>query len=353
MGALGPRRIITSDASFTPPPPYKIVDNEYSILDKTDLVMIDAIGTGFSHAVGEAKDKDFWNVDSDIESFARFIRQYINENGRWNSPKYLMGESYGTTRSAGVVDYLQSYKEGMFFNGLILVSMATDLELLFDDIPGYHWPTIFKLPTFTAVAWYHKMLPNPPEKIAPLLDEVRTFALGEYMNALAQGNNLPDTVRETVIAKLHNYTGLSVDYLNNADMCVSMTQFANELLRERRETVGILDGRFSGVSFDPLEKNAGYDPLDPANTHAFAAAFLDYLRHDLKFNLDKTYVFDADAFYVWDYRHKIDGAGMPQPIVDTGVNLAHAMGFNPNLRVMVLQGIYDMGSDLLATEYMV
>ncbi len=177
MGVLGPRRILTNDATVTPPPPYKTVDNEFSILDKTDLVMIDPVGTGFSKAVGEAKDKDFWSVDADIESVSRFIRQYITDNGRWNSPKYLLGESYGTTRSAGVVDYLQ-VKEGMAFNGVILVSMATDLELPFsaDGVPGNERALPYVLPTYTAVAWYHKVLPDPPAELAPLLREARAFA---------------------------------------------------------------------------------------------------------------------------------------------------------------------------------
>lgn len=352
MGALGPERIVTVDAAPTPPPPYKIVGNDSSILDKTDLVMIDPVGTGFSRAIGEAKDKDFWGVDPDIESVARFIRQYITENGRWNSSKYLLGESYGTTRSAGVVDWLQ-VNAGMVFNGVILVSMATDLELLFDDIPGYHWPSLFALPTFTAVAWYHKRLPDPPAALAPLLDDVRTFALGEYASALAQGNNLPLTARQAVIEKLHRYTGLSLDYLDRADLHVSLAQFANELLRDRRDTVGFLDARFVGVNADPLGKNAEYDPMDAATTAAFCAAFLNYLRRDLKFSPEKTYVLDANVFNDWDYRHKVAGAAMPQPMVNTGVDLAHAMGFNPNLRVLVLQGIYDLGSVLLASEYMV
>ncbi|MCX6554710.1 MAG: hypothetical protein NTZ12_06810 [Candidatus Aminicenantes bacterium] len=352
MGALGPRRIVTVNAAPTPPPPYRIVDNEFSILDKTDLVMIDPVSTGFSRAIGEAKDKDFWSVDADIESVSRFIRQYISENGRWNSPKYLLGESYGTTRSAGVVDYLQC-KGSMFFNGVILVSMATDLELVFDDIPGYHWPSQFALPTYTAVAWYQKMLPDPPDEIAPLLSEVRTFALGEYANALAQGDNLPVSARKAIIEKLHRYTGLSVDYLDKADMRVATAQFAIELLRERRDTIGFLDARFVGVNFDPLAKNAEYDSMDAAINSAFNAAFLDYLHRDLKSNLDKTYVLDANVWNTWDYRHKISESGIPQPMVNTGIDLAHAMGFNPNLRVLVLQGMYDLGTTFLGTEYMV
>jgi carboxypeptidase C (cathepsin A) len=352
MGALGPKRIVTCDTCFIPPPPYRVVENEFSILDKTDIVMIDAIGTGFSHAVGEAENKDFWSVDPDIESFARFIRQYITDNGRWNSPKYLLGESYGTTRSAGVVDYLQC-RESMSFNGVIHVSMATDLELLLDDIPGYHWPSVFSLPTYTAISWYHKMLPDPPSDITKLLQEVRGFALREYSNALAQGNDLPVSDRKAILEKLHRYTGLSIDYLDKANLRVPVAQFANELMREHGETVGMLDGRFLGVNFDRLGKTAEYDPMDAATTSAFVASFLDYLHRDLKFSPDRTYIFDASAFAVWDYRHKTANAELPQPIVNTGIDLAHAMGFNPNLRVLVLQGTYDLGSVALATEYMI
>ena len=171
MGALGPKRIVVSDAEPTPPPPYRLVDNASSILDKTDLVMIDPVGTGISRAVGGAKEKDFWGVDPDIDSVARFIRQWVTENGRWNSPKYLLGESYGTTRSAGVVEALQS-RYGMSFNGVILVSVALDLEAIFNG-PGNDRPFPLFLPTYAATAWYHKLLPSRPEKLEPFLDEVR------------------------------------------------------------------------------------------------------------------------------------------------------------------------------------
>ncbi len=268
MGSLGPKRILTNDPSFIPPPPYKVVDNIYSILDKTDLIMIDAVGTGISVVAGESKDKDFWSVDSDIESFARFIRQYITENGRWNSPKYLLGESYGTTRSAGIVDYLQR-NEGMSFNGVILVSVATDLGMVFDDSQGYDFGALFTLPTYTAVAWYHKVLPDPPSDMSQLLKEVSDFALGEYSKALAQGNNLADSVRSKIIDKLHLYTGISKDYIDKSNLRIPSAQFANQLLNEHQEAIGFLDARFSGVSFDPLDKTSKYDPADAATLGAF------------------------------------------------------------------------------------
>jgi carboxypeptidase C (cathepsin A) len=182
---------------------------------------------------------------------------------------------------------------------------------------------------------------------------VRTFAFQEYSNAIDKGNNLPESERKAIIDKLHRYTGLSVEYLESADMRVIEPQFANELMRDRRKTVGSLDARFLGVNFDPLGKNIEYDPMDAAITPAFAAAFLDYLHRDLNFGQGKTYVLDADVWKIWDYRHKIADAWIAQPMVNTGLDLAHAMGFNPSLKVMVLQGIYDMGSPFLATEYMV
>jgi carboxypeptidase C (cathepsin A) len=357
MGALGPKRVVTLDAISTPPPPYTIVENESSLLDKTDLVMIDPVGTGFSKAVGEAKEADFWGVDRDIESIASFIKQYVTENGRWNSPKYLLGESYGTTRSAGVVDYLQT-RGSMSFNGVIMVSLATDLDAILDSLldggARYHLITFpLYIPSYAAVAWYHKVLSDRPAKLEPFLEEARSFALGQYARALALGNQLPKAERKAVVEKLHRFTGLSAEYLEMSDLQVGITPFVVELLRERRETVGQLDARFTGVSFDPLGEKATYDPMDSSTTPAFVAAFQDYLHRELNFGQGKTYIVQAEAWKSWDYRHKIEGSEIPQPMVNTGVDLAHAMGFNPNLKVLVLQGIFDLGTPLLATEYMV
>jgi carboxypeptidase C (cathepsin A) len=242
----------------------------------------------------------------------------------------------------------------MAFNGVVLVSTATDLELPFSDyIPGNLRSGPFLLPTYTAIAWYHNTLPDRPAELEPLLREVRAFALAEYAHALAQGNNLPEVDRKATIDKLHRYTGLSIDYLDKADLRVTLPQFTKELRRGDRELVGRFDARFLGVAFDPLGKDAEYDPADAATNAAFAAAFLDYLHRDLKFGQGRTYRLDADVWRSWDYKHEIEGAEMPQLVVNTGVDLARAMGFNPNLRVLVLQGIYDLATPFLATEYMV
>jgi carboxypeptidase C (cathepsin A) len=351
MGALGPRRIVTTDAGPTPPAPYRVVDNAYSILDKTDLVMIDPVGTGLSHAVGEAKDKDFWGVDPDIDSISRFIKQYVSDNNRWNSPKFLLGESYGTTRSAGIVDRLQT-RENMAFNGVILVSVALDLEALF-AWPGNDRPYALILPSFAAVAAYHHVLPHPPAKLEPFLDEARKFALGEYTTALLKGDSLPDQERDAVAEKLHDFTGLSADFIKKAKLRIRESLFTQELLREHHETVGRLDARFRGVTFDPLSEDAEYDPQSAAISSAFTAAFLDYYHGELKFGQGKTYnILNETVGNSWDFKHRAPGLPFPIPVPDTGLDLAHALGYNPNLRVLVLNGIYDLATPFFASEVM-
>ena len=350
MGALGPRRVVATDAGPTPPPPYRAVDNQYSLIDRTDLVMIDPVGTGISRALGKKKNKDFWGVDPDIESVSRVIKQYVTENGRWNSPKYLLGESYGTTRSAGVVDYLET-RENMAFNGVILVSVATDLEAIF-EWPGNDRPYALFVPTFAATSWYHHALPSPPADLQSLLTEVRAWSLGPYADALMKGDALGDPEREAIAAKLHQYTGLSVEYVKKANLRVTESEYTQELLREHRETVGRLDSRFTGVTFDPLAQNAAYDPQSAAISAAYTSAFLDYYHRELNVPSDRSYVVSARAYEVWDWKHRVPGERQPIPIVNTGPDLAHALSYNPNLRVLVLNGLFDLATPFLATEYM-
>ena len=351
MGALGPRRVVTTDAKATPPPPYSVVDNGYSILDKTDIVMIDPVGTGVSHAVGSAEDKNFWGVDPDIESVSRFIKQYVTDNGRWNSPKFLLGESYGTTRSAGVVDYLQS-KAGMAFNGVVLVSVAVDLAAIF-AVPGNDTPYPLYLPSYAATAWYHKVLPNPPAQLEPWLTEVRQYAASEYAAALAEGNRISDERLAAVVKKLHGYTGLSEEYLRLANLRVPEGQFTQELMRQHRVTVGRLDSRFSGITFDPLAKEAPEDPQSDAISAAYTAAFLDWYHEGLKFGEGKTYNVSAEIWRSWDFKHQVPGAPIPIPgLTNTGLDLGHALTTNPNLRVLTLNGYYDLATPFFATESM-
>ena len=350
MGVLGPRRVVTTDAAPTPPPPYELVDNEYSILDRTDLVMIDPVGTGVSRPVGKGEGKDFWGVDQDIRAVGQFIYRYVDSNRRWNSPKYLLGESYGTMRSAGVVDWLQSEKN-MAFNGVILVSVFVDATTAI-TLPGNDLAFELIVPTYAAIAWYHKMIPDAPADLATLADEARRFAAGEYATALAKGDRLPDAERKAVIAKLSRWTGLSADYLDKANLRVTEGQFTQELLRQHRETVGRLDSRFTGPTFRPLSEEAEYDPQEAAISAAFTATFFGYYHDELKFGADKTYRVSAELWRDWDWKHRAPGSRFPLPgWPNTGVDLAHAMSYNPNLRVLNLNGYYDLATPYFATEY--
>jgi carboxypeptidase C (cathepsin A) len=349
MGVLGPRRVVVADPNPVPAGPYRTVDNEYGMLDKSDLVMIDPVGTGLSRAVCDHKDDEFWGVDPDVDSISRFIAQYVSDNERWTSPKYLLGESYGTTRGAAIVNYLRGRRD-MAFNGLILVSVATDIEAIFAELPGNDRPYAVYLPGFAAVAWYHKMVPNQPPALEPFLNEVRAYAAGPYTSALLKGDALPQAELEAVAQQMHEYTGLPVEYLKDANLRVSENAFAHELLKSRHQTVGRLDGRYIGLTWDPLEKETDYDPQSAAISAAFAATFLDYYHGELKFGQGSTY---RPTFFTigdkWRWTHKT--ARGDQFTVNTGVDLAEALVKDPNLKVLVLNGYYDLATPFSATEY--
>jgi carboxypeptidase C (cathepsin A) len=271
MGSFSPKRVVTVNADATPPAPYKLVDNANCLLDKTDLVFVDPVGTGFSHAVGKAQDKDFWGVDQDVKSLAQFINTYVSRNNRWNSPKFLIGESYGTFRSAALSNYLQSH-DGMDFNGIVLISSVLDLGTISFN-PGEDMPYVFYLPSYAATAWYHKMLKDRPDNLPAFIEEARNFARTGYLNALVKGSKLGAAEKSEVAKQLSRYTGLSEDYLIKADLRVNLPQFMKELQRSRGLTTGRLDARFSGYSYDLLGEYAEYDPQDTSITGPFTAAF--------------------------------------------------------------------------------
>lgn len=347
MGALGPKRVATVNAEFTPPAPYRLVDNEQSLLDVSDLVMIDPVGTGFSSALSPALNKDFWGVDPDIESLSRFIAQFTDEAGRWNSPKYLLGESYGTTRGVAIADYLQT-NLGLALNGVVLVSVAMDLESLF-LAPGNERPYPFYLPTYTAVAAYHHALPSDPKNLHALLEEARAFALGPYATALLKGDRLSDAELETLVQRMHDLTGLSAAYLRTVRLRVDPDGFRQELLRSRGLTVGRIDARFTGANQSPLAEKAPWDPQGSAVRPAYTAAFMDYLHRDLKFGEGKDYQVMGEFHQSWDFKHKVGRA--TQQMVNTTPDLTHALLTNPHLRVLVLNGLTDLATPFLATEY--
>jgi carboxypeptidase C (cathepsin A) len=351
MGAFGPRRVLTTDAGPTPPPPFKLVDNVDCLLDKTDLVFVDPVGTGFSKAVGKAKDKDFWGIDQDVKSLAQFIATYIGRNGRWNSPKFLIGESYGTFRSAALGNYLQDH-DGMYFNGIVLISSVLDLGTI-SFPPGNDMPYIFYLPSYAATAAYHKVLKDQPADVTAFLVEARQFAVTEYAGALMKGANLSPAEKADIAKKVSRFTGLSEDYLIKADLRVNLPQFMVELQRSRKLSTGRLDARFSGPSPDLLAEYADYDPQSTAVEGAFTAAFNNYVREDLKFGKDLTYItLSRDANRAWDWKRTEGGQnyGFPgSPNVE--VDLVEALLTNPHLHVEVENGLYDLATPFLATEY--
>jgi len=350
MGAFGPRRVMTPNAESAPPPPYKVDDNANSLLDKTDLVFIDPVGTGYSRAVGKSQDKDFWGIDSDLKSFSQFINIYVTRNNRWNSPKFLIGESYGTFRSAALSNYLQSH-DGMYLNGIVLISTVLDLGTLSFN-PGDDMPYIFYLPSYAATAWYHKLLENRPADLNAFLNEARQFASTEYASALMKGSKLPEQEKAAVVKKLARFTGLSEDYLRKADLRVNLPQFMAELQRSRGLTTGRLDARFSGSQTDLLAEFAAYDPLETAVTGAFTSAFYSYVTEELKFSQDRKYeVLNEDANRQWDWKHHSGrNFGFPgSPNVEG--DLLQALVANPHLHVQAENGLFDLATPFFATEY--
>ncbi len=350
MGAFGPRRIFTSDAAATPPAPYRLEDNDSCLLDVSDLVFIDPVGTGFSKAEGKGKDKDFWGIDQDVKSLAQFIETYVSRNNRWNSPKFLIGESYGTFRSAALANYLQAHSN-MYFNGIVLVSTVLNLGTI-SFSPTEEMPYIFYLPSYAATAWYHKVLHDRPADLDGFLAEVRRFATTEYASALMKGSKLSQSEKKDIVKKLSRFTGLSEDYLLKADLRVKLPQFMEELQRSRGLTTGRLDARYSGLTYDLLGEYAEYDPQETAISGAFAAAFNSYVRQELKFGQDKVYILDSEeAGRNWDWKHAAgENFGFPGS-PNVAADLVQAMISNPYLQVQVENGLYDLATPFLATEY--
>lgn len=350
MGAFGPRRVVTANATQTPPPPYKLVDNIGCLLDKADLVFIDPVGTGFSHAVGKAEGKDFWGVDQDVRSLADFISIYINRNNRWNSPKFLIGESYGTFRSAALGNYLQSTK-GIYINGIVLISSVLDVATL-EFATGDDRSYMFYLPSYAAAAWYYKTLKEPPSDLHAFLTEVRKFASTDYAEALMKGSQLTDAEKAEIAKRLSRYTGLSEDFLVKADLRVSLSQFNAELQRSRGLTIGRYDARYSGPTIDLLTENSEYDPSYTAVSGAFTAAFNVYCREELKYSPERTYeTLSSEPGRNWDWKHNGGRGGFGGTAANVEGDLAQALLTNPHLRVEVENGLFDQATPFFATEY--
>jgi carboxypeptidase C (cathepsin A) len=348
MGSIGPIRVRTDSPQSTHNAPYNYSNNEESLLDKSDLVFIDAIGAGFSRPLGDTKLEKFWGTDPDIDAFARGIERYLTANQRWNSPKFIFGESYGTTRSAGLSYRLQ--EDGVQLNGVILLSSILNYGR---RSPGFDQEVINYIPTYAAAAAYHNRLQTKPTDTMTFLRQVREWARGPYAQALAKGQDLPEPERQAIAQQLSAYTGLSVAYLLESDLRIDPNRFRKELLRDQRRTLGRYDARFLGIDTDAAGEGQEYDPSDTGIDGAFIGSFHDYLAKDLGYDTDMTY---RPTYYsaglTWDFKHRSPGRGYGGTNqADVALDLAAAMRQNPNLKVYSLNGIYDMATPFFGTEY--
>ncbi len=342
LGLLGPRRVEMTFEGDMPQPPFRLVDNEFSLLDQTDLVFIDPVSTGYSRPVEGEKARQFHNFKKDIESVGDFIRLYTTRYKRWLSPKFLIGESYGTTRAAGLSQYLQE-RHGMYLNGIMLVSTVLDFGSI-DLTPGNELPYILFLPTYAATAWYHRKLRlrRPLEK---LLREVEDFALNDYALALLKGATLSRRERTRIAERLARYTGLSQQFIERANLRVGEFRFFKELLRDEGKTVGRLDSRFTGLDKDNAGEFFEYDPSMTSIMGPYTAAFYDYVRSELNFEADVPYEILNGKVWPWGYEEQ------QNQHVYVAESLRKSMTINPYLKVFVANGYYDLATPYFATEY--
>lgn len=347
MGSLGPKRVVTNSDQHLPAAPYKLIDNPNTLLDASDLVFIDAPGTGFSRITGKEADKAFWGVDQDGGAFTRFIARFITKYSRWNSPKFIFGESYGTTRSAVLANMLDDDKS-IDLNGVILLSQVFNFSDFLDgaEMAGVDMPYVLGLPTFAATAWYHKKLDPQPPALEPFLKEVEDYATGEYQHALALGTDLTPAEKQAVAEKLHTFTGLPAAYWVKANLRVDGGEFEKNFEDSQDLTTGRYDTRFTGPTMDPLSKSAEYDPQSEAISSAYVSLFNQYVRHDLKYGEGLTYLPEIDVFEKWDWKHRHNPFG-----TNVSPDLADVMKKNPRLKVMLNGGYYDLATPFFAAEY--
>jgi carboxypeptidase C (cathepsin A) len=347
MGSVGPKRVRTSSPTATPPAPYVLADNPDSLLDKSDLVFIDAVGTGFSRTVGQVSAKRFWSVDGDLDAFTRFIDRYLSVNDRWNSPKFLIGESYGTTRAAMLAYRLAQHEISL--NGVVLLSSVLNSGV---NTPGFDLTYVRYLPSYAAAAWYHdKLGSSKPADLPAFLDEVRAFAAGPYAAALAKGDALPDAERDAVAAQMARYTGLDTQYIIGARLRISPSHFRKQLLLKQTRSVGRYDSRFEGIEYDQDSSSPDFDASEKYVTSAFDAALHQHLAQDLHYVGTGTYrVFNDRVLGAWEWKHHAWwGESLNAPYA--AADLAEAMRQNPHLKVLSANGYFDLATPFFATEY--
>ncbi len=345
MGGLGPRIVVLPEDGSMPEPPFRVAENPHTWLTGSDLVFIDPVSTGYSRAADPAKAADFHGYVADIESVGDFIRRWTLQNNRWGSPKYLAGESYGTTRAAGLAQHLQD-RHGMYINGVMLISSILDFSTARFD-RGNQLPYFLFLPTYTATAWYHKRLDSDLQlNLWKTLNEVRQFAMNDYAPALLKGDQLPADERARIASMVARYTGLSIEYVEDSNLRIDIGRFTKELTRDQGRTVGRLDSRFQGMDYDDAGERYEYDPsYDGAIYGPFTGAFMQYVRNDLKFESDLPYEILTGRVQPWNYRN------VQNRYLNVAEDLRRAMHRNPYLKVWVANGYYDLATPFFATEY--
>ncbi|MFK7829583.1 MAG: S10 family peptidase [Congregibacter sp.] len=346
MGSFGPVRVDTPTDNAAGPAPFDIGPNPESIIDFTDMVFVDALGTGLSRPLGNAKGEDFWGVDKDVDIFSSTVQRYITKYDRWNSPKFLLGESYGTLRGAGMADELLT--RGVTLNGVVLLSTILNYGV---RTPGFDRIYVTYLPSFAATAWYHKAIENRTPDLETFLDGVRDYARGPYLAALAKGDDLGEEEMNQVAAKLAAYTGLSEEFLKRSDLRVNLSRFRKELLRDEGRTIGRLDSRFVGIDVDEAGGEPQYDAADAAISGAYISAQNAYLFGTLGYETELHYRpnFYREIGPAWDRGHV--GPEGRMLAANTAVDLAYAMRRNPHMKVLALNGYYDMATPFFGAEY--
>ncbi len=349
MGALGPKKVLLDKEGLNPAVPFRLIDNPYSILDITDLVFIDPVSTGFSRAVSGENPKQFHGYENDIESVGEFIRLYITKFGRWSSPKFILGESYGTIRASGLAGFLQGRSLGMHIDGVILISAVLN-SLAKDFSTGNDLPFIFFFPSYTAAAWYHKKLPEEllSKKLEDVLAESEKFALEDYALALLKGNRLSEEKNSEIIQNVAKYTGLSPDYVEQSNMRINLYRFLKELLRKDHLTIGRIDSRFMGMDEDAAGERFEYDPSSAALTGAFSNLFNHYVRTELDYPDLGIYSISGQV-WPWGYGNE----NTRTRFSNSAEVLRQAMSQNSLLKIFIANGYYDFATPYFATEYAV
>ena len=352
MGIMGPRRVVTPEVGPQGAPPYPLEDNAYTLLDMADIVMVDPIGTGFSHPIGDTEGSYYWGIDEDARSLAQFVRRFLSEYDRWNSPRYLLGESYGTTRSAVLASHLQ--RANIDLNGIVLVSVVLQFNTI-QFAPGDDIPYIVNLPSYAITARYLDRLPGgSPDNLEAFMAEVEAWSLNEYATALLAGTTVDPEKRARVIDQMHLYTGLSKDFIDKSDLRVTAPEFEAELLRDEGRIVGRLDARFTGPAGDVLGVRPSHDPQSSAISSAYTSAFNSYLRGELGYDGDREYV-PSGATRNWNWGRLRGGGvfGRGGGTPNVAPDLARAMQRNPELKVLLVNGLYDLATPYFAAMWSV